>query len=167
MISIKLEDIKEFSENYNSNIENKDIENKIIKHGLIKTCINKDIIEENPATFNIELSETKRYNQKESLRCWAFSGFNMIKRNMAENLNINIMDFELSDNYIAFFHRLEKANYAYEKAITSKSINGIKVLKTIEKANMFEEVGNWKTFVNLLKKYRCGTTRCYENYNRR
>ncbi len=31
------------------------------------------------------------------------------------NLNIDIMDFELSDNFIAFFHRLEKTNTTYEK----------------------------------------------------
>lgn len=127
MINIKLDDIKDFSKKYNTNPKNKQIENKITKEGLIKACINKNIIEENQAIFNIELSETKRYNQKESLRCWAFSGFNMIKRNMAENLNINIMDFELSNNYVAFFHRLEKANLAYEKVINSKTTNVVKI----------------------------------------
>ena len=127
MVSIKLEDIKEFSKKYNSNIQNKEIENKIKEKGLIKACLNKKIIEENQGNFNIELSETKRYNQKESLRCWAFSGFNMIKRNMEENLNMDIMNFELSDNYIIFFHRLEKANFAYEKVITSKTTDITKI----------------------------------------
>ena len=78
-------------------------------------CINTKILEDNPPVFNIELEETKRYDQKNSLRCWAFSGINVIKRNMAKNLNIDIMNFELSDNFITFFHRLEKANITYEK----------------------------------------------------
>lgn len=167
MISIELEDIKEFSKKYNSHPENKEIENKITKEGLIKACINKNIIEENSETFNIELSDTKRYNQKESLRCWMFSGFNMIKRNMAENLNISIMDFELSDNYVAFFHRLEKANCAYEKVITSRSTDIIKIFKRIELKNIVEEVGNWKTFINIVNKYRITTIRDYETYSRR
>ena len=122
MKKIELKNIEEFSRKYNSNIENKKIERKIKKYGLDKVCINKKIIEDNPPIFNIELEETKRYNQKNSLRCWIFSGINVIKRNMAKNLNMDIMNFELSDNFITFFHRLEKANITYEKIITSKTI---------------------------------------------
>ena len=167
MVSIKLEDIKEFSKKYNANVQNKEIENKIKENGLIKACLNKKIIEENQGNFNIELSETKRYNQKESLRCWAFSGFNMIKRNMAENLNMDIMNFELSDNYIIFFHRLEKANFAYEKVITSKTTDITKIFKKERLKNIIEEVGHWKMFVNIVKKYRISATISYENDSRR
>lgn len=167
MTSIKLEDIKEFSKKYNQDIGNKEIENKIKEEGLIKACLNKEIIEENEPNFNIELSETKRYNQKDSLRCWAFSGFNMIKRNIAENLNIDIINFELSDNYIIFFHRLEKANLAYEKTINSKSTDIMKIFKKVELKDVVEEVGHWQTFVNIVKKYRIGSIRSNENYNRR
>lgn len=131
MKEIELKDIEYFSKNYNKHIENKAIENKIKKYGLDKVCINKKIIEENPPIFNLELEETKRYDQKESLRCWAFSGINVIKRNMANNLNIDIMKFELSDNFIAFFHRLEKANTAYERVITSKTTDLDKIVKKI------------------------------------
>jgi len=109
--NIELEDIKKFSKEYNKNMDNKKIEKEINQYGLDKVCLNRKVIEENPPIFNIELSETKRYDQKNSLRCWAFAGINVIKRNMANNLNIDIMDFELSDNYIAFFHRLPESSY--------------------------------------------------------
>ncbi len=150
---IELKDIKQFSEKYNKEVENKVIEEKIKEYGLDRVCINKRIIEENPAVFNIELEETKRYNQKDSLRCWAFSGINVIKRNMANNLNMNTMDFELSDNFITFFHRLEKANTTYEKIITSKTIDLDKIVKKNILENPVEEIGNWKTFVGIVKKY--------------
>lgn len=153
MKEIELKDIEYFSKNYNKHIENKAIENKIKKYGLDKVCINKKIIEENPPIFNLELEETKRYDQKESLRCWAFSGINVIKRNMANNLNIDIMKFELSDNFIAFFHRLEKANTAYERVITSKTTDLDKIVKKNILKNPIEEVGNWKTFIGIVKKY--------------
>ncbi len=91
----------------------------------------------------------------------------MIKRNMAKNLNIDIMNFELSDNYIIFFHRLEKANLAYEKAITSKTTDIMKIFKKERLKNIVEEVGHWKTFVNIVKKYRISSIRSNENYNRR
>lgn len=153
MLNIELKDIKEFSKTYNANPENKKIEARILKQGLEKSCINQKIVEENPFFFNIELSETKRYDQKESLRCWIFSGFNMIKRNMAENLNMDIMKFELSDNYIAFFHRLEKANTAYETVIHSRTTDLTKIEKKKILKNPVSETGNWKLFINIVKKY--------------
>ena len=153
MKGIKLKNIEEFSRKYNKNIENKKLEKKIKKYGLDKVCINTKIIEDNPPVFNIELEETKRYDQKNSLRCWAFSGINVIKRNMAKNLNMDIMNFELSDNFITFFHRLEKANITYEKIITSKTIDLDKIVKKDILKNPVEEVGNWENFIGIVKKY--------------
>ena len=129
MKEIELSNIEAFSKIYNSNVNNKNIEKKIKQYGLDKVCIQQKIIDENPPSFNLELEETKRYDQKDSLRCWAFSGINVIKRNMANNLNMDIMQFELSDNFIAFFHRLEKANTTYEKILTSKTTDLNKIVK--------------------------------------
>ncbi len=153
MKEIELNNIETFSKIYNSNVNNKNIENKIKQYGLEKVCINQKIIDENPPIFNLELEETKRYDQKDSLRCWAFSGINVIKRNMADNLNIDIMQFGLSDNFIAFFHRLEKTNTTYEKILKSKTIDLDKIVKRNILKNPVEEVGNWKTFTGIIKKY--------------
>lgn len=153
MKNIELKDIENFSKNYNKDPRNKIIEDKIKIDGLEKTCINDEIIKDNTPTFNIELSETKRYDQKKSLRCWAFSGINVIKRNMAENLNMDIMEFELSDNFIAFFHRLEKANILYEKIINSKTLELQKINKKGIFENPVEEVGNFNSFLEIVKKY--------------
>lgn len=153
MKELELKQIEQFSKKYNKSIKNKDIENKIKEYGIDKVCLNRKIIEENPPIFNLELEETKRYDQKESLRCWAFSGINVIKRNMADNLNMDIMQFELSDNFIAFFHRLEKANTTYEEVITGKTIDLEKIIKKGILKDPVEEVGNWKTFIGIVKKY--------------
>ena len=153
MKDIELKDIEQFSKKYSQLQENKQIEEKIKKYGLNAVCINKNIIEQNPASFNIELSETKRYDQKNSLRCWAFAGINVIKRNMANNLTIDIMNFELSDNYIAFFHRLEKSNTTYEKIINTKTIDENKIVKNGILKYPINETGNWQTFVEIVKKY--------------
>ena len=151
--NIELEDIKEFSKEYNKNMDNKKIEKEINQYGLDKVCLNRKVIKENPPIFNIELSETKRYDQKGSLRCWAFAGINVIKRNMASNLNIDIMEFELSDNFIAFFHRLEKANTNYERIISSKTTDLSKIAKMELIKEPVEETGNWHNFVSIVRKY--------------
>lgn len=153
MKEIELKDIKSFKKIYNKNVNNKNIENEIKQYGLDKVCIDKKIVDENPPFFNLELEETKRYDQKDSLRCWAFSGINVIKRNMANNLNMDIMKFELSDNFITFFHRLEKANTTYERILTSKTMDLDKIVNKNILKNPVEEVGNWQTFVGIVKKY--------------
>lgn len=151
MIQINPKDIELFSEQYHKDAKNQEIEKAITQKGLEKACLNQKIIEENEFSFNLELSETKRYDQKESLRCWIFAGINTIKRNMVQNLNINDLELELSDNYIAFFDKLEKSNDVYEKAIQAKTEDIGKFTKRLE--NCVTECGNYMTFLTILEKY--------------
>ena len=113
MVEITLEDIKSFSKEYNDNPTNKIIENAIANNGLENTMLNRDVIIENQPVFNIELPESKRYDQKDSYKCWIYAGLNMIKFNIAKNLNIDVKQLQLSANYISLFDRLEKANHTY------------------------------------------------------
>ena len=95
-MEIKLDDIEEFSKQYNSNPNNKIIENAIVQNGLENTMLNKSIIIENQPIFNIELPESSRYDQKDSYKCWIYAGFNMIKYDIAKNLNIDVKNLNLS-----------------------------------------------------------------------
>lgn len=150
---ITLELIRDFSKTYNNNLINKNIENKIIENGLVNSCIDKKIIEENEFTFNIELPDSKRYDQKENYRCWIYCGLNVIKYDLARNLNIDLKQLSLANNYIAFFDKLEKSNNTYENIINIKNnsweyINKEEILK-----DCVSELGNWKWFVSIVNKY--------------
>ena len=150
---ISLQQINNFSKEYNKDTANKIIENKITQNGIESACINQDVIKENPPIFNIELPESKRYHQKDSHKCWIFAGINMIKHNMAENLNIDSRNLALSDNYIAFFDKLEKSNHTYENVIALENTD----LTYIRKENILRfcasEGGYWQYFVEILNKY--------------
>lgn len=152
-MEIKLDDIEEFSKQYNSNPNNKIIENAIVQNGLENTMLNKSIIIENQPIFNIELPESSRYEQKDSYKCWIYAGFNMIKYDIAKNLNIDVKNLNLSSNYISFFDRLEKANYLYNKIIKQKNIDfeHLEKEKIIQQAG--EETGYWEFFKTLVLKY--------------
>lgn len=150
---ISLEQIKKFREIYNLDKTNQMIENAITKNGLENACINRDIIIENQPIFNIELPESKRYNQEDSHRCWIYGGLNLIKYNIAKNLNVDIMNIELSNNYIAFFDRLEKSNNMYEIVINSNNTD----FDYLHKENILDscvtEGGYWNWFVAIVNKY--------------
>lgn len=150
---ISLEQIKKFSEDYNKDSKNKVIEKAITRNGMEATCINQDIIKENKPVFNIELPESKRYDQKDSHKCWIYAGINTIKYNMAENLNIDIMDLELSNNYISFFDKLEKSNNTYENiiALNETDLDYIRKEKIVRSCVL--EGGYWQWFVAIVNKY--------------
>ena len=107
-MDITLEDIKDFSKKYNANPVNKIIENAITNNGIENTMLDRKIIAENQPVFNIELPESTRYDQKDSYKCWIFAGLNVIKYDIANHLNIDVKDLKLSNDYIAFFDKLEK-----------------------------------------------------------
>jgi len=150
---ISLEQISKFRDNYNSHKTNKIIENAITKNGLEDACINRDIIIENQPVFNIELPESKRYDQQGSWRCWIYGGLNLIKHNIAQNLNINVTDLELSNNYIAFFDKLEKSNNAYENIINIKNTDFDYIHKESIIKYCVTEGGYWQWFVAIVNKY--------------
>lgn len=150
---ITLEQINKFSKVYNSDKTNKIIENAITQNGLENACINRDIVIENQPIFNIELPESKRYDQKDSWKCWIYAGLNLIKYDISKNLNMNVMDLELSSNYIAFFDKLEKSNHAYENIINLENID----FEYIHKENTIKwcvsEGSYWEGFVAIVNKY--------------
>ena len=154
-MNITLEDIKTFSKEYNADPTNKMIENAITTNGLENACLDRDIMIENQSVFNIELPDTKRYDQKESWKCWIYAGMNMIQYNMAENLNTDLLKFELSSNYIAFFDKLEKSNTVYENIINipieNTTLEYIKQEKLLK--DCVTEAGFYEWFASIIKKY--------------
>lgn len=150
---IKLEQIEEFSKIYKSNKTNKIIENAITKNGLENACIDRNIIIENQPIFNIELPESKRYDQQDSWRCWIYGGLNLIKHDIAKNLNVNVMDLELSNNHIAFFDKLEKSNNAYENIINAEDTSFDYLHKENIIKDSVSEGGYWEWFVAIINKY--------------
>ena len=153
MTHIDLEDIKKFSKKYNSNPNNKIIENAIINNGLEKTCLNRQILIENQPIYNIELPESKRLDQESSRKCWIYAGINMIKKNIADNLKVDVTKIDLSDNYIAFFDKLEKANNFYEILIHIEDTS----FENLNQLNLFKypvvEGGYWEGFYTIINKY--------------
>ena len=101
--------------------------------------------------FSIELPESKRMNQKKSGRCWCFAGLNILKHNIAKNMNVKVENFNLSANYLTFYDKLEKMNTVLEEIIDLKKyyFDNLNDLKIVE----YDEGGYWEFFKELVKKY--------------
>ena len=153
MKDIDYEQIIKFCNEYNKDKNNKVIENAMKKIGMQSFCLNTDIINSTPNVFNIELPNTKIYDQEDSWLCWLYAGINFIENNVANNLNILPTDVNLSVNFLSFFDKLEKSNTFYNKIIETDNFDlKIEVNKYyIEDA--FYEGGRFTFFKELVNKY--------------
>lgn len=90
-------------------------------------------------------------NQKSSGRCWIFAGMNLLREIIAEKLNLD--SFELSQNYIAFWDKYEKANYYYEAMIdlADRPLDDRTV--AFLNAGGIQDGGQWDMLVNVIEKY--------------
>lgn len=148
---IDQKELKDFKTNYE-----KDTKNKVVKNALTKNPISeivydakneKDVIND----FSIEVKTLPVCNQKQSGRCWIFAACNFLREKIAHELNVN--NFELSQNYIAFFDKLEKANYLLASIVDLIASEPDERVLMHVLVNGVGDGGQWDMFVNLVKKY--------------
>lgn len=146
---------KEFINEVEGEYLNNDIYT-IARHALTENSI-ASITKVNEQTeytrnmFSIDIKTLKATNQRSSGRCWIFAGCNVLREIVAKKYNLK--EFELSQNYIAFFDKLEKCNYLLESIIELKD-NKLeqRTFDTILQRGI-EDGGQWDLFVNIVKKY--------------
>ena len=152
MKSITALDLQKFHESYQI-CHGKRVEKQVAENGLKKFAINRKILRENPAKFNLQLPSYHLYDQHDSGRCWCFSSLNLIEGNIAKNLNIIPRRFALSANYLTFYDKLEKTNYLYNYVLETKD-SLKKLRKTIfDATDPIVEGASFTNFTNLVNKY--------------
>ncbi len=149
--ALELTDLESFSKKYAENDKLRIAKRAIARNGIINSAVDPDEVNALQNTFSIDVDAGDITNQKQSGRCWMFAGLNIIRMTAAKKLNLK--SFELSQAYLQFFDKLEKANFTLEKAIklASEPINS--------RLNVFlldsgvADGGHFVMFSNLVKKY--------------
>ena len=118
----------------------------------------------NPDFFSIDIETLPVTNQMSSGRCWLFSSMTILREILAKKYQIKDQ-FELSQNYIAFYDKLEKINYFLEcmikEADTPLSDETVRYLLQ----TAIGDGGQWDMMVALVKKYGiCPKTAMPETY---
>ena len=73
-----------------------------------------------PHVFSIKLSKKLiATEQKQSGRCWIFAAINILRYAMIKKYSLP-NSFELSQNYIYFYDRLERTNYVLNRLIETR-----------------------------------------------
>lgn len=151
--SVDLRLLPEFSSMYSSSANNKILQNAISNNPLREVLLNNDQARQISHQFNHRIKPTTKItDQKNSGRCWIFSFLNIFRYQLIKEHNLP-EDFELSQNYLAFFDKLEKSYYFLEMIANTKNepIDSRKIHWFI--SNSFSDGGSWNMLVNLINKY--------------
>lgn len=149
--SISVDELNSFDKDYLSNTKN-----AIVRHALTKNDISSVVYDAKNECdmnfdFSIEVKTLPVCNQKQSGRCWIFAACNVLREKIAKELNLE--NFEISQNYIAFYDKLEKSNYLLSSIIDLiKNSPDERVLMHLL-VNGVSDGGQWDMFTNLVKKY--------------
>ena len=150
--NISLSDIKKYKNKFLKNNKNTASRNALIKNDLNTVSLNwENYSKINHHFSNLIKKELPATDQKSSGRCWGFAGLNLMRLKVVENLDLP--NFEFSQNYFMFCDKLEKANYFLENIIQTKDhAYDSRLIMHLVKAPV-QDGGQWDMFVNLINKY--------------
>jgi len=126
--------------------------NAVCATPLSKVALNRKRVVEVDHTFSHHLPENKITAQNQSGRCWMFAALNTFRVEAIKKMNLD-NEFELSQNYVTFWDKFEKANYFLESILsTMDEPIGSRLLDWLLTGPV-QDGGQWHMFINLVRKY--------------
>jgi len=125
--------------------------NSITNNDISSLALNRDIIREHNELFSHKIKTKGITNQKSSGRCWLFAGLNVLRPVALGKFKLK--EFELSQNYLAFWDKLEKANCFLENIIEFRKRDMMDREMEFILRNPISDGGYWENVVNLVEKY--------------
>ena len=123
----------------------------IFKNGVQKIAFKNESLINMQHLFSEDIKTGKITSQNSSGRCWLFAAVNALREQTAKKLKIE--DFELSQTYLMFYDKLEKANYFLENIIKTVDEDIYSRIVMFLLSIPLNDGGQWDMFVNLHEKY--------------
>lgn len=122
-----------------------------IKNGVLAASEDPQAAVRLNRTFSVELPTGKVSNQKHSGRCWLFSTLNTIRHQFAAKYHVK--DFELSQSYLFFWDKVERANIFYDRILRTadQPVDSREVVAILN--NPGGDGGQWAMGASLVQKY--------------
>ncbi|MGX7152564.1 aminopeptidase C [Enterococcus sulfureus] len=145
---------KELIQEIQHSTENKSYrvaQHAVTTNGIFKAAQNIQAINENYFNFSVDIDDHLVTNQNHSGRCWMFACLNILRSHIETQYEIE--NFELSQNYLYFWDKLEKANYFYQQilATANKKLASRTVQYLLTTPQ--QDGGDWNLVLSLVEKY--------------
>lgn len=150
--AIAIAQLRTYEANFHARPENRLAMNAVTKTALPAVALNRSKVVGDNHVFSIQLKTGEATSQNASGRCWLFAGLNPMRAAMIKKWKLD-PKFELSQNYLMFWDKLEKSNYFLENILhTLDEPIGSRLLNHLL-ADPIQDGGQWDMFVNLVRKY--------------
>lgn len=144
-------DITDFQEKFAADPRNRVALNAVTKTTVKSVAMNRAAVVRHNHVFSHQVKAGASTSQNSSGRCWMFAGLNLFRMIAAKEMNLE--DFELSQNYTMFWDKLEKSNYFLESILSTTAEPSDGRLISWLVSTPIQDGGQWDMFVNLIKKY--------------
>lgn len=140
-----------FATDFAKNKGNSMVANAIANVGINEASFNNNVLREDRFIFSNETKRGNTTNQKQSGRCWLFAALNSARVSIMETLHLD--DFELSENYLCFYEKLEKSNTYLENIIATLDKDVYSRDFSYVKENVANDGGFFEWYADLVTKY--------------
>jgi bleomycin hydrolase len=145
------DDLSAFQDDFMSKPAYRLMQNAVTETSIEAVALNRDVVTRADHSFSVHLDDWKVTNQKQSGRCWAFAGMNLIRVGAMKKMNLKA--FEFSQNYVMFWDKFEKANWFLEAILQTASRDADDRTVHYLLGRPVDDGGQWNMFVNLVRKY--------------
>ena len=125
--------------------------NSITNNDISGLALNRDVLRQHNEIFSNKIKTKGITNQKKSGRCWLFAGLNILRPKVIEKYNLK--KFEFSQNYLAFWDKMEKANCFLERIIEFRDRDILDRQMEFILRKPVPDGGYWESVINLIEKY--------------
>ena len=143
--------LERFRMSFDSDPVNRLAQNAVTRVSVHTVALNHEAAAGADHTFSVLLPSNEATAQEKSGRCWLFSGLNTFRTEAMKRLDVD--KFELSQNYLMFWDKLEKAGYFLESILStlSEPVDGRLMMHLL--SHPLQDGGQWDMFCALVAKY--------------
>jgi len=148
---LSFQDLDCFSSRFDENPKNLLALNAVTQNGIHAVALNRQALGTTHHTYSHPIETASVTHQEKTGRCWLFAGLNTLREVAGKQMKLE--NFELSQTYLMFWDKLEKANFFLENIIETRKalLNGRVVMWLLQ--DPLPDGGQWDMFVNLVQKY--------------
>jgi bleomycin hydrolase len=125
--------------------------NAVSNNDIRELALNREVVAVTDDVFSFKIPTKGITDQEKTGRCWLFAGLNLLRQGVIKKFGME--EFELSESYLAFWDKLEKANVFLEFMIETRDRD----LLDREVDHMLDDPvgdgGYWGYVIGVVEKY--------------
>lgn len=151
MNAITLDQLDAFQQAYDQDPVQRAVRRALYKSNVMALATAQENEQNMRERFSVDIKTMSATSQGKSGRCWIFAGLNVLREEVAKKLNLE--NFELSQNYTAFYDKLEKINFFMESVIELRGNDWDERTLWWVLQNGVSDGGQWNMLTATIRKY--------------